>query len=146
MIAFSIPLPPSANRIWRGGRNGGRPYLSPAYSHWKHEAGAMMQAMRLGKVAGAFDAEIILPETMRGDVDNRVKPILDLCKEIGVTDDDKHCRSINVRRAASAPNGTCTVTIKNSATAGDAGAGQQGVGMAPTPISQEARRGVSPQG
>lgn len=134
MIAFSIPLPPSANRIWRGGRNGGRPYLSAPYTHWKHEAGAMMKAMRLEKVEGAFDAEIILPEAMRGDVDNRVKPILDLCKEIGVTDDDKHCRSVLVRRAASAPDGTCTVMIKVSTTAGHAGVGRQGAGAVPAPI------------
>lgn len=145
MIALALPLPPSTNALWRSRKASSKPHLSSEYQAWKQEAGWIVQASQVDRISGEYDVHIFVPKGMPGDIDNRVKAILDLCKE-HVTDDDKHCQDQRITRSRDVPKGTCVVRITNSATAGNAGAGQQGVGFAPTPIPDEARRGVIPQG
>lgn len=136
MIALALPLPPSTNTIWRNRKGSGKPHLSSEYQAWRQEAGWTVQASQVERISGEYDIHIFVPKDMPGDIDNRVKAILDLCKE-HVTDDDKHCQDQRITRSAAIPAGTCVVRITNSTTADDAGVVRQGAGamLAPNPAA-----------
>lgn len=135
MITLAIPLPPSVNKIWRQQTKGrGAPFLSPVYTAWQQEAGWSITGTHVERIEGPYAVCIHVPHDMAGDIDNRVKPILDLCKK-HVTDDDKHCWDQRIVRSYDVPTGTCVVQIWNSTTAGDAGVVRPGAGLAPAPIT-----------
>lgn len=137
MIALALPLPPSANTIWRNRKGSGKPHLSSEYQAWKQEAGWMIQAARLERVPGRFTMRVFVPIEMVGDIDNRLKPILDLAKTF-VTDDDKFCDDLRISRSPEVPDGTCVVHVRNSTTASDADVVRQGAGfpLAPIPAAE----------
>jgi crossover junction endodeoxyribonuclease RusA len=96
-VIIEIPYPPSVNGIWRGSK-GGRHYLSAKYKSWREAAGLMVNAQARGKrVSGPFAVEIQAsrPDKRRRDIDNIVKPILDLLASMGVTPDDSECQMIH---------------------------------------------------
>ncbi len=137
MIAFAIPLPPSANTIWRNRKGSGKPHLSSDYQAWKQEAGWMIKAAQLERIEGRFAMRVFVPADMTGDIDNRLKPILDLAKEY-VTDDDKFCDDLRISRSTEVPTGTCVVRITHSTTdlsSPSAGSGAAGAGSAPAPLA-----------
>lgn len=99
-IRLNLPVPPSANRlhVYAGQ---GRRAISSDYRRWRHEAGWLIQARRpKHSIDGPYTLEIIVPQRLRGDVDNRAKPTADLLVEHGVTSDDRHMQSVSVRRDA----------------------------------------------
>ena len=51
------------------------------------------------------------PNKRRGDVDNRVKPVLDALQRAGVYDDDSQIDELHVYRADIQKLGYCTVNI-----------------------------------
>jgi len=98
-LYFDLPMPPSTNSIWRGGK-GGRHYLSLKYKNWRTEAGLLVNTQAKGKrIAGPFAVQIdaFRPDKRRRDIDNLIKPVLDLIAHHGVTDDDCECQSVEAR-------------------------------------------------
>ena len=57
-------------------------------------------------------ARIAELDRMQGDIDNRVKPILDALVDNLVTADDRHAQSVTVRRCATVPPDEAHVTIR----------------------------------
>ncbi len=57
--------------------------------------------------------EITLPEMIRGDIDNRIKPISDFLVHEGVLPDDKHAWKVSVERSSDVPPGECHVTARS---------------------------------
>lgn len=113
-IVLDLPLPPSVNRIWRANKAGPkRVSVSPEYASWKRSADALSLATAqfrgLKTIVGTFEARIVIQRT-RGDLDNRVKGILDYLQSRGVIADDKYCERITVEWG-DAPAGA-RVTIK----------------------------------
>ncbi len=92
MFLFVLPLPPSANRIWRN--FGGRMVKSAEYRAWKDAAAASI-ASQMGGHAPLmwFSAAITMPPTRR-DLDNSIKPLLDALQAGGAVDDDKRLRAL----------------------------------------------------
>lgn len=92
-IILLVSLPPSANRMWRNNR------LSPEYRAWKMTAGweAKTQLVGIPQIKGAFSAKIELPANRR-DLDNSIKPLLDLCQAVGAIKDDKFTEELHVYR------------------------------------------------
>ena len=86
-----LPCPPSANRLWRNNR------LSPEYRAWKQHAGWEARAQLIGipTINGAFTVRIEAPK-MRRDLDNSLKPLLDLCQAMGAIRDDKNAVEIHM--------------------------------------------------
>ena len=101
-IVLDLPYPPSVNRLWRSsGVDGtGRVYLSPSYVKWKAAADVMLMSTRgwtLRRLRGHFIAELDLcpPKGhQRGDIDNRIKAVLDYLQRVEVIANDKHCQRI----------------------------------------------------
>lgn len=91
MITIALPPPPSTNAIWKPTR-AGRIIVSPAYRDWKAMAKREVAAQRAGlAIAGPFRVAIVLPEGMRGDGDNLIKPTLDACQNGGAIANDRDC-------------------------------------------------------
>lgn len=81
--------PPSANRIWR--KCGRRMVLSEqARSFYQYVAAQVLRAPLLPKEWQYYAVEIAVAPTRRsGDVDNRIKPVLDALTRAHFWDDDK---------------------------------------------------------
>lgn len=98
-----LPLPPSVNAMFverrrsRNGKSGGRT-ITEEYRRWREAAGKLLMVARLPKILGRIDVDIELPANMRGDIDNRVKPLIDLLVAHGLIDDDRHVWRITVER------------------------------------------------
>ena len=98
-LYFNLPMPPSTNGIWRGGK-GGRHYLSPKYKAWRDEAALLAKVQAKGKrVAGPFAVQINArrPDNRKRDIDNLIKPTLDLLALVHVTDDDSECQMVEAQ-------------------------------------------------
>ncbi len=100
VTVIDLPFPPSTNAIWaRGGH--GRVRLSKDYMAWKEQAdkfvlytGAWRSAH---KITGHFTAAIILDESERnraGDLDNRIKAVLDWCQSRDLIRNDRDCEKL----------------------------------------------------
>ncbi|MCB1466552.1 MAG: RusA family crossover junction endodeoxyribonuclease [Rhizobiaceae bacterium] len=97
-ITIDLPLPTSTNRIWRQPSRfskSPRPYLNPTYEKWKREADGELMRQRPGKgwrtITGPFDVGLVvtLKKRFKFDLDNRIKAVLDWCKDVGLIVDDK---------------------------------------------------------
>jgi crossover junction endodeoxyribonuclease RusA len=94
VIQITLPLPPSANRIWRSWR--GVMVKSAEYRAWK-DAAALAVAHQ---VAGHpplrhYSLSITLPET-RADPDNYIKALGDALQAGGAVENDKHLRALTL--------------------------------------------------
>ena len=102
MIVLDLPLPPSANRIWRYVPGSTRTVLTEAYQEWKRAADQFALA-QLGAgrepIAGPFAVTITLDRERhkRGDPDNRIKPALDYLQRSGVVANDKHLERLTLQ-------------------------------------------------
>jgi Holliday junction resolvase RusA-like endonuclease len=112
LITLSLPIPPSVNDLFDGGRRTRRRFKSDRYKAWEDEADGCLYQQKQGVVVGAYVVEIGLPEMMRGDVDNRIKPVLDFLVSRGLTPDDKHLRKLSIERSEAVEPGWCHVTAR----------------------------------
>lgn len=112
---FKLPWPPSANLIWRTTRN--MTYLSKTYKDFlRSAAGAILcQKPRDLFITEPVRVEIILypPRSFRFDIDNRIKPLLDVLTRAGVWKDDSLVHELTVRRAEVKKNGLALVYLRN---------------------------------
>lgn len=92
-IILLLSLPPSANRLWRNNR------LSPEYRTWRDTAGweAKTQLIGVPTIRGPFTVKVEVPANQR-DIDNNLKPLLDLCQAVGAIENDKHAEEIHLYR------------------------------------------------
>lgn len=106
-ISLTLPLPPSANRLHRRGRDSTGAVVmhkSGEYRDWIKRAGQLALIQVAGDaVPYRYAMRIVLPET-RKDADNYIKPIGDLLQKAHVITNDKHlCRLlVEVNRAREA--------------------------------------------
>lgn len=101
MFHVELPPPPSVNKAFRNVPGKGR-VKTRDYRTWRRDAVlsiyAQVRADR--RIGGAVAVAINLPATMRGDVDNRIKGLLDALVASRRIDDDKHVAAITIRRTA----------------------------------------------
>ncbi len=114
VVTLDLPLPDSANRIWRTTRTG-RTYLSPQYKDWRKAATTSLWVQKpaggFPYFAGAFNAQITVALKMRGDIDNRIKPLLDFLAGAGIIENDKHAHGASIARSADVAAGMCRVHV-----------------------------------
>lgn len=98
MIVIDLPLPPSTNDIWTSDYRGGV-MRSKKYKAWLRHAGqefivwkAQHRIRTIDPLEGPFCALILFADTARGDVDNRVKPLLDFAQHVRLIVNDSQCR------------------------------------------------------
>jgi len=94
VVSVQLTMPPSANACWANVPKKGR-VRSTAYRRWSKLAMQELQQQQAGRVAGKFCIVITAKRTKRKrDIDNLVKPILDLLAGV-VTADDSECERVS---------------------------------------------------
>lgn len=88
MPTYIISVPPSANHLFHNLRNGGRRKTRKYISWIDGELKALM-AQRAKPVPGGVSVKLTIPKSTRGDMDNRIKPALDLLVRAGIIADDR---------------------------------------------------------
>jgi Holliday junction resolvase RusA-like endonuclease len=97
-ITLILPLPPSINKAWVPirTRTGAKLIKRAASKTWADAARWEVSIQRAQRqIAAPFEAIIELPK-MRGDVDNRVKQLLDACQAGGAITNDRLCQRLVV--------------------------------------------------
>ena len=101
-VALSLPIPPSVNSAYRNVAGRGRAKTA-AYTAWLKSADMrwLMQKRTTGRLKGCgrYGALIEIPAGTRGDVDGRIKLILDYLVSREITDHDRHCWEVTCRRS-----------------------------------------------
>lgn len=120
-VTLDLPFPPSINRIWRQAA-GKKVHLSKEYVAWKNQADIRVLVNKTWRrvcIQGWFEAHIALNSGIGrwGDVDNRIKPILDWAQSRALVTNDKNCRRLVVEWVdhANAPEG-CRLTLREMTT------------------------------
>jgi|SRR5215472_2896833 len=109
MLKLNLPVPPSVNAAFvnrRGGKGRGR-IKSRSYQRWLNDADMFYYVQQLGtvsKIKAAYRVSILLPSSVRGDIDNRIKLILDWLVSRELTPDDSLCKSIEIRKEPTGVN------------------------------------------
>jgi crossover junction endodeoxyribonuclease RusA len=87
-VLLQLPLPPSANHLWRISR--GRVHPSAEYARWVEEAGWVLKAQKPQGLPGLVRVKLraAIPETAR-DLDNILKPTLDLLERHEIITNDR---------------------------------------------------------
>lgn len=111
-----LPMPPAANNLYinaahRGAKNRSR-IKSPDYRAWRKEAvlEIFAQVPAARRIAGAVIVDIALPVNMRGDVDGRIKPVLDALVDSKRIDDDRNVRRVTATKAIGGEDAFVTVS------------------------------------
>ena len=91
--------PPTANLIWRNGR--GHSDLSPKAAAFYEVVGYTVAGRRIPSEWTAVDVDIIVRTKQgRGDVDNRIKPVLDALTRAHFWDDDRRVGRVSCQFAS----------------------------------------------
>ena len=101
-VIIHFPKPPSANRMFlRQMTRRGHRDLTPEYKAWRDEAGWIlkMQIVGLVTITTRFNIVVEIPRSSRVDLDNNLKPILDLAQNMGVISNDRNCAGITITPA-----------------------------------------------
>ncbi len=111
---ISLPFPVSVNGMYRA--LGRRVILSKRAREWKEAAAWELKSQRPKRFAGPVEIHTVVspPDKRKRDLDNLLKPILDLLKEHGIIVDDsfKYIRVLTISWENDAA--PCVVTIKES--------------------------------
>lgn len=113
MTTFTIPLPPTANHIWKS--SGKRRFLSSEYRAFKGMVALIVKRERVPRFGGkrmAVAVELCFPNRRRCDISNRVKALEDALTEAGVWDDDSQVDQLHVRRGEIVKGGCAVVTLE----------------------------------
>lgn len=109
-VVLTLPAPPSLNELWT--KRGRKWVCTPKYRQWKSDAGWTLQLQRPRRGSGPFSIRLYASESRIADVDNLLKPVLDLLVEHGVTVDDKYARSVWSGRSPKVGPGQCLVIVE----------------------------------
>ena len=111
MITLNLPEPPSVNEAYVNVRGKGRT-KTVKYKQWETECLWMIKAAKPGIIKGEYMVVLFLSQKTRKDVDNCLKPALDLLAKCGVTEDDKYCYSVTSAKSPDVHKGKCKIVIR----------------------------------
>jgi Holliday junction resolvase RusA-like endonuclease len=115
-VALELPPPISTNELFLAFIRAGKPVRvrSDKYKSWSSKAAAMIAEQNPARVEGPFGLRIVVPTKTRADISNCIKAVEDCLVSHGVTDDDRHCQNIEIRKGD-----TETTRIQIISTRGD---------------------------
>lgn len=111
-VAFSVvlPMPPSLNNVYA--TVGKRRVKVQSYTDWRELCSWIIAGVppRDFRIGGPVTVQIELPAKMRGDLDNRIKPILDALVGSKRIDDDRNVKAIHAIKTRDADDALVTVS------------------------------------
>lgn len=101
MRSIVLPVPPSANRLFVNTGRWGKRTRSREYHHWNRDCLFELRYEH-PKPAGIKHCEIVVTARInwKRDLDNIVKPLLDLLQDAGEIEDDRYVCRIKISRCA----------------------------------------------
>lgn len=97
-IELTLPVPPSLNNAFVNSADGGR-HKSARYIAWRNAAHlALIAQGKPPRIAGPIAVALEFPAAMRGDLDNRIKPVLDFLVVHGLIGDDRNVDWLQAKR------------------------------------------------
>jgi crossover junction endodeoxyribonuclease RusA len=110
-MKLTLPVPPSANRYWRTVQ--GRVYVSTEARRYRVDVHlrALTEGMRKPLTGPVVVSATIYRERKTGDLDNRLKVLLDALKGVAFIDDDQVVE-IHARREDDRANPRAEVRIE----------------------------------
>ena len=113
-VTLNLPLPPSVNGAWANIPGKGRVRSAP-YRRWHKLAFDEMRLQRPNKIPGTFAVVINAGRiNRRCDIDNRIKPLLDLLKG-EVVEDDSLCQRVSAGWVTDVLADRCVVIVRRAA-------------------------------
>lgn len=112
MIRYSLPYPPSVNGLFFNATKGRR--KTAAYREWLEAAGWQIAEQGRQRIRGhvSISVALVKPDKKRRDLDNLLKPVIDLLVEMGVIDDDSLVQRISVQWVSEGPG--CAVIVQQA--------------------------------
>ena len=117
-VNIQLPLPPSTNAMWRSlaRMKGGKPFVTVVLSaegrQFKKDAATWLLAQRTEVLAGPVSVRIVVYfPNRRGDMDNRIKPILDVLQGVAFMNDSQ-VEHLEVRRDTNPLTPCALVTVE----------------------------------
>lgn len=109
--------PISVNAMYRAFASGKRitSIKSKQYRDFIEAAGFELAAQKPPCVKGAYGVKIVLQKGCRLDIDNSVKAWLDLLALYGVTENDRNCQDLHVKRGSHEVTMITVLSTKDSA-------------------------------
>lgn len=128
MIRLILPIPPSANGLFRNPpRRGMRRPLTEEYKAWRWYAHVALKGHVYDPiVSGKWRMTLRLPRAMRGDCSNRIKAIEDFLVAHKITPDDRHDDHPEALRDDDVPMGKCIVEVESIPSPAAGGADNSG--------------------
>ena len=110
ILKIYLPSPPSLNNIFVTNKKTGGRFTSKKYAQWKVEAGWLLQTQDIKAFGGLVEIEILIKEPRRKtDIDNKIKPVLDLLVKNKIIDSDDNT---TVRKVSAAWGGDSPCLVK----------------------------------
>lgn len=101
--------PPSVNAMFYSNHR-----KAKRYRDWQEYFGWRLARAKVPTFSGPYQIDLVLTKQVRGDVDNRLKALLDTLVKFGVTPDDKHCVSARAKRAHHSEVNILAITISSA--------------------------------
>lgn len=100
-LRLSIPVPPSTNNLFVARRDGKGRAKTSSYEAWIGAAGKWILTQKRRLIDGPVRVEIMAPVNRKRDIDNIIKPTLDLLSKImGIIQDDRYVDDLRIVRVA----------------------------------------------
>lgn len=110
VIVLNLPEPPSVNAAYSNAAGKGR-VKTKAYKAWETECLWMIRQAKPGIIKGEYTVALFLSEATRKDVDNCLKPTLDLLSKVGISEDDSRCYGVVSVKSPDVDSGKCRIAI-----------------------------------
>lgn len=112
-IELLLDLCPSVNSAWRNVQGQGR-VRTEHYKRWFNQAIAEIYRLQPPGILGQWECELRFSRPNRGcDVDNRIKPTLDLISN-AIVEDDRYCVALSARWDDEVPAGKMIIRIRSA--------------------------------
>lgn len=109
MQSYTLPMSPSTNAMYRRSKYGYGLYKTQDAKEWVLHASKLVNPRKTYR--GKVDISIRLYFQREADIDNRIKPILDLLQDRKVIDNDKQVYSLLVTKFFDKENPRCEVSV-----------------------------------